>query len=727
MSEPTPLERLALAAGIQPTYRDAWGEERRVGDATRMALLRSMHIDVDGSGAIAASLHRMHAASWLRPLEPVTILRRGEGIAIALTLPDRIAGAEIRWRVEGAGGTLREGRCRADELRVVAESVLDGRRFERRRLQLPILPPGEYRLAITAADVAGEQSIIVVPARCFLPPDPATGRHWALAAQLYGLRRVGDWGHGDYTGLSGLLALAGRLGAAGVGINPIHAMFPERPGHRSPYSPSDRRFLAQLYIDIEAVPEFADCAVARDHVASPAFRDALAHARAALMVDYEAVAALKLPVLAMLFRCFRERGQADPTSDRAAAFRGFCVDGGEALQRLATFQALSAHHAGMPWPDWPEALHDPEGPEVAALAADEAAIVEFFVWLQWEGERQLGAATAIARKYGMAIGLYRDLAVGPAGDGAETWSNRALLAKGVSVGAPPDAWNALGQDWGLPPYLPEALRAESYRSFREIVRANMRHAGALRIDHAMGLERMFWIPAGAGPAEGAYVHYPVDDLFGLVALESMRAQCLVIGEDLGTLPPGFTDRMRDWGMLSYRLLYFERDGDGAVPATHDWPRDAAVAVTTHDLATLPGYWSARDVYTRAGLGLYPDDASMAEALAGRERDKTALLEALRHGGFLPADCRKLAGPLDPDTAIAVYRFLARTPARLLLVNLEDLFGDLDQHNMPGTIDEYPNWRRRSVRTLEALAADPLLARLAAAIAAEGDLAARRGR
>ncbi len=357
----------------------------------------------------------------------------------------------------------------------------------------------------------------------------------------------------------------------------------------------------------------------------------------------------------------------------------------------------------------------PDGAGVAAFDAAHPDDVEFFLYLQWEADRQLAAVAEAGRQAGLAVGLYRDVALGASPDGAEAWGYQDSLVFGAEVGAPPDAFNPAGQGWGLPPFDPHALREAAYAPFIDLLRANMRHAGAVRIDHVMGLARQFWIPAGGSPADGAYMRFPLEDLLGILALESRRHRCVVIGEDLGTVPDGFRDRLAQAGVLSYRLLYFERGGDGAFMPPDHYPALSLAAVATHDLPPLPGYWSGHDIETRARLGLLA--SSGAERAAKRERvtDRDALANMLRaHGGLSDA-----GHPSPDDIALAAYRFLARAPSHLLMVRPEDILGLMEQTNLPGTRDEHPNWKRRLPLTVEALAADPRLRRLAAMLAAEG--------
>ena len=398
-------------------------------------------------------------------------------------------------------------------------------------MRLPAgLPLGYHRLELSGGGATAEISLVVAPASCHLGDGLQTGaRSWGLTAQLYGLRSARDWGIGDFSDLADLCREAGKLGAAAVGINPLHALFAAEPRHFSPYSPSSRVWLDYLYIDVTAVPGFAEN-LAVQNLASA---DAVGAVRGAGLVDYTGVAAVKRPVLEALYRRFRARERGDGSA-LGAAFRAFQHEGGKALAAFATFEALHEHFikAGGPfsWHAWPATLRDPNSAAVAKFARTHAGRIGFFQFLQWLADRQLRAAAEAGRASGLGIGLYRDLAVGVDPSGAEAWSDRELVVPGAAIGAPPDMLNRVGQNWGLAPINPLGLRRQGFAPLIAALRANMRHAGVLRVDHVMSLQRLYWIPSGLAATAGAYVSYPLHDLLRLVALESRRQRCAVIGE-----------------------------------------------------------------------------------------------------------------------------------------------------------------------------------------------------
>jgi 4-alpha-glucanotransferase len=644
---------------------------------------------------------------------------------VTFTLPAKLGDARIDWTLAEETGAVHEGSVIPDDLPAVASAEVEGESYRRWRMPLPAaLPHGYHQLSMAArghSDARGSLQLIVTPARCY---GAARGsRLWGLTAQLYGVRSQRNWGMGDFTDLADLTERAAAMGASAVGVNPLHALFPADANHISPYSPSSRLFLNVFYLDPEAVPDLAESDEAQAMLGAAGFLGELAKARAAELVDYPAIWRLKLPVLELLFESFRERHLAAST-ERAQAFRAFRAEMGEALEQHATFDAL--HERALrtsgrwSWRDWPEPLRHPDGPEVAAFAREHRDRVDFFTYLQWLADEQLGKAQVRARAAGMPLGLYNDIAIGVTPASATAWASPGICLSGVSVGAPPDWFNLHGQNWGLAPLSPAGLREGAYAMFAAALRQNMRHAGAVRIDHVMGLNRLFWIPEGASPAAGAYVRYPFADLARIIALESERHRCVVIGEDLGTVPRGFRPAMQRAGMMSCRVLYFERERDGEFVSPEAYPRQALVSVSTHDLPTIRGFWTYRDWIWRDLLRRFPDEDALQSARAERDRDRVLLLRALRRAGLLPAGIDPEQPPDEPsdELVLAVHRYLAATPGQLVMVQLEDALGEEEQPNLPGT-DQHPNWRRKLGRSLEALGNEPMVADIAAAMTAAG--------
>ncbi|MEU7060326.1 4-alpha-glucanotransferase [Streptomyces sp. NPDC046197] len=569
-----------------------------------------------------------------------------------------------------------------------------------------LLPPGVHRLTARAPDGRTQQAhLIVAPARL---PTPS-GRSYGLLVQLYSLLSHRSWGMGDLGDLAELSGWAGRdLGAGFVQVNPLHAAVPGSPTDPSPYRPSSRRYPDPVHLRVEDVPEYAYVGD-RDRVR--ALLERAEGLRAAVLdkgalIDRDAVWELKREALGLVLEVPLGPG-------RRAAYADFLAAQGEALEDHATWNALAELH-GSDWHAWPEGLRDPRSAETARARAELMDRVDFHSRLAWLTDAQLTAAQRTAREAGMPIGIVHDLAVGVHPGGADAWAQQEYFAAGMSVGAPPDAFNARGQDWGLPPWRPDRLAASGYAPFRRLLRALFRHAGALRIDHVMGLFRLWWVPQGRPPTEGTYVRYDAEAMLAVLVLEASRAGAVVIGEDLGTVEPGVRETLDRRGVLGTSVLWFERDwdGDGRPLPPERWRADCLATVTTHDLPPTAARLTGEHVELRDRLGLLtrPPAEERAEAAA----DAGEWLALLTGLGLLRGTGGGLGTRSEEAEIQAVHRFLLRTPARMIGLWLPDAVGDRRPQNLPGTWDQYPNWRLpiagaegRPV-TLEELAASPRL-------------------
>jgi len=522
---------------------------------------------------------------------------------------------------------------------------------------------GYHRLRFAGREI----TLAVAPARCVTLEQVGAGRKmWGVAAQIYGLRRAGDGGIGDAGAVRDLAEQAARRGADAVALSPVHSLFAADPARYGPYSPSSRLFLNPLYAD-------PSVAFGLDRIAActPPGREPLEQAP---LIDWAAAGATKFAMLRGLFDEFAVRDLAAATP-LAADFEHFVREGGEALREHALFEALHAERPGN-WADWPADWRQP----------GDAASVRYHLFLQWLTQRSFTAAQTAARAAGMRIGLISDLAIGMDRGGSHAWARQSDLLLGLSIGAPPDVFNPRGQDWGLTSFSPRALVARGFEPFLATLRAALRHAGGVRIDHIMGLLRLWLIPRGAPASEGAYLAYPLEDLLRLLALESHRHGAVVIGEDLGTVPPGFRARLRRAGIAGMDVMWFERTRLTFKKPTR-WRHDAVAMTTTHDLPTVAGWWSGEDIRTRRALGL-----GAAGEEDERKQDRARLWRA-----FAAAGTAQGAPPPIDQPAIAVdaaLGYVAQSPSPLMLTPLEDLLGLAAQPNLPGTIDEHPNWRRR---------------------------------
>jgi 4-alpha-glucanotransferase len=535
------------------------------------------------------------------------------------------------------------------------------------------LSVGSYRLHLTdASSVTEETPLIVAPPRAF---DGDFDRCWLLAVQLYGIRSARNWGIGDFTDLEGLLELASQLGADGVGLNPLHALFDDRPADCSPYSPNSRLFLNPLYIDVEKLPEFQPGAFAENS-------DTIVRLRGSDIVDYAAVAELKWRGLRSAFEVFK----TNPSTERLAAFSKFRNERGAMLSRFACFEVLR-HKFNRPWWEWPAEWQQPDDARSAALhAGPDSAEIEFVKFVQWSADQQLQSCRDRAARLGMKVGLYLDVAVGVQSDGFDAWKEQSAISRHLSVGAPPDALNTAGQNWGLAGFNAAGLEIQSFEPYREMLRASMRHAGAIRLDHVLGLKRLYLVPHGFAADNGVYVQMPFEALLAATAQESVAHRCVVIGEDLGTVPEGFREQMAEWGIWSYQVMMFERDDHGSFRGVDHYASNALVTFNTHDLSTYAGWRCFSDLALKRSLGIDPGESDEA-----RWHALAMLTDLLRHHA------------VDGHDLYAVAGFLARTKSRLLAISLEDLLGVIDQPNIPGTVDEHPNWRRRLPLAIDEIA------------------------
>ncbi|MGW6213311.1 4-alpha-glucanotransferase [Streptomyces sp. NPDC055109] len=671
----TPLSRLAELHGVAPAYNPSPDRTVAAPDAALVAILAALGVDASTPDAVTASLARHEAEAARRLLPPTVVCWGGLAPAGLDALPD---GTRLRVTTE-------QGEARAS-----AEG----------------LPPGVHTLHATAPDGrTADAHLVVAPTRLPAPP----GRTYGLLVQLYSLLSRRSWGMGDLGDLAELTAWAGRaLGAGFVQVNPLHAAVPGHPTDPSPYRPSSRRFPDPVHLRVEDVPEYP-------YVEEPErLRTVLKRAEQlresvlgqGALIDRDAVWELKREAL--------EAVRAVPLGPgRRAAYADFLAEEGQALEDHATWYALAEVH-GSDWRSWPEGLRDPRSPETARARGELMDRVDFHSRLAWLTDAQLGAAQRSATDAGMAVGLVHDLAVGVHPDGADAWAQQEHFAAGMSVGAPPDAFNARGQDWGLPPWRPDRLAASGYAPYRRLLRALLRHAGALRIDHVMGLFRLWWVPQGQPPTEGSYVRYDAEAMLAILVLEASRAGTLVIGEDLGTVEPGVRETLQERGVLGTSVLWFERDweGDGHPLPPESWRADCLATVTTHDLPSTAARLTGEHVELRAGLGLLL--GSLDEERAAAAADTREWLALLSRLGLLHGPAGGSPASAEEAEIQAVHRFLLRTPAHMIGVWLPDTVGDRRPQNLPGTWDQYPNWRLpvadaegRPV-TLEDLAASPRL-------------------
>ncbi len=653
------LNRLARAAGLSIDWVDADGRDQRVSPGVLRNVLEGLGLAAHSDADIEASLEKLHASNGDASLPPLLTVDQGAALELGRHFPP---GAAYALQLEDG-------------------SRLSGTLDDEARLA-PVDTPGYHHLEIADRQL----TLAVAPHACPRVEDVAGPDAWGLTAQLYSLRRPGDGGLGDTLALEALVRNAAAHGADALGISPIHAMFTGNSGQYSPYSPSSRLFFNVLHSAPEAILGEKPLRLA---IESCGLGDELQRLEQLELIDWDAVSRTRQCLLRALYEQFSSGGNA-----QKADFDSFRETGGEALENHCRFEALHAAlltAEGYPqhWRDWPEQYRTPQDPAVEQFAREHADEITYYAFCQWLIDRGLERAQSAARSAGMKIGLISDLAVGADGGGSQAWSRQDEVLAALSVGAPPDVLNRQGQSWGISAFSPWGLREHGYRAFIEMVRANLAHAGGMRIDHVMGLMRLWVMPAGAGPTEGAYLNYPFDDLLRLLSLEAWRRNAIILGEDLGTVPDGLRDKLADRGLLGMRVLFFERDQQGRFTPPMHWPRSALATTTTHDLPTIHGWWKAHDIDWRIKVGQNQEDERPAQ-LQERERERTGLLRLLReHVPNVEGDLH------DPAVlAEACAAFIGGTPAPLALFPVEDALCLLEQPNMPGTTDTHPNWRRR---------------------------------
>lgn len=703
----TALRRAAHAHGVQEVYWDIWGQEHRPDPDVQKAVLTSVGVDTSSVASVDSSLREWLARERLALL-PACVVSSSAEPWLPVAFPAATDGTAALVVSLEAGGTLLAQR-RLEEL-VVTETIdVDGVVWTRARLPLPEgLPHGYHKASLAANGATATCELIHCPDRVFRPEAISGDRRLAgIAISLYGLRSEQNWGCGDFADLRRFSAWASReAGASFVALNPLHALANRAPYNTSPYLPASTFYRNFIYLDIEAVPEYLESELARR--LRPLAEERIVLLRASEFVDYEGVARLKRLFLQILYRQFLRGG-----ASRRSEFDTFRRSEGRLLERFAVYSALDEYLRGRDknlwiWPDWPVVFQNPDSAETAEFARREWRRVEFWQYVYWLVDRQTEEAQAQAVAAGMPIGLYHDLALATDRCGSDLWANRPFYAIGCRVGAPPDDFSPKGQDWSFPPPAGGRHRADGYRLFAAAIRNNSRHGGALRIDHVMRFFRLYWIPDGKDATQGTYVREPWRDLLRIVALESHRNRVMVIGEDLGTVEDYVREGLAEFGVLSYRLLYFEKKEEGKFKRPDEYPLEAVVSSTTHDLPTLAGYWLGRDIESRKSAGLLLDEDSYRGQLRSRLEDKHKLIEILNDLRLLPEGYPRdaaMSAELTGELHNAVIGFLASATSRLFVLNQEDLTKETEQQNLPGSTWEYPNWRRKMRYSMEELEGD----------------------
>jgi 4-alpha-glucanotransferase len=724
------LARLAEKKGLELEYRDIWGQGHSVSTETQSKILSAMGCQVESPEALKEGLQKETGKEWKQLVDDLLIVSENQsphelifqfpvkGGSDKARLPDDI---RVQLKIAEESGKTTTFDMAADQLQFKEAVSIEKDWVVRGSL---VVPPGlslgyhDGLLTLHSDGLRLEQpfKLIVCPERAYLPPVlRGKGRRAGLMIALAGLRSRHNWGIGDFHDLKELVRWAvPALQVDVIGLLPLHALSNREPYNISPYYPSSRMYRNPIYLSLQDIEEYHYSLKAWKRIMEPVSQELLRDLRGSETVQFEKADRLKTEILIILFETFLERHwkPAGEETERQKAFLRYVRQEGELLETYALFCALEAHFKkNFPdrptWRQWPAPYQNPDSPEVRAFHREHQQEILFYKYLQWQIEEQLTEVQDLARTLGAGIGLYHDLALGSDPGGADCWAWRDYTVPGMRVGCPPDDFAPLGQEWGFCPPNNEAYRRGGYQFFAREIAKNCRPGGALRIDHVLKLCRLFWIPEGRTPKEGAYVNYPLEELLQVLTLESVRHKTLIIGEDLGTLPDGLREILQDKGLFSYRLFYFEKNQEGNLNAPQAYPESALASVSTHDLPPLAGFWAMDDLFLRKDLGLFAQEDQFPQAITGRILEKRRIVDRLQELGFLSEE-EGLALQAQEEPALtgglvrAVLSFLVSTEAKLTVLSQEDLFNERHQFNLPGTTNQYPNWSRKMRFSLEDL-------------------------
>ena len=721
----TLVEQLAKAKKIADTYIDAWGNPATVSQESKAAVLAAMGYDVENEDNLRKQVEEEEKALWESPLDPVIVVRENKDIPLTVRLPEAQGEEELAYTIKFENDARKpvKAKIEAKDFSVSETKEINGVKYVKKILTIKEdLPLGYHELTLKNNKKLGTIRLIIVPEQCYKQKPIKQGlKIWGPSVQLYTLRSEKNWGVGDFSDLANLITNLAKWGAGFVGLNPIHALYPANPDAASPYSPSSRRWINEIYINVEAVPELKKSKNAKATIKDASFQEKLAKLREREFVDYAGVMKAKISVLKQIYNDYPLLEHTDK-DERAKDFAEFIKEGGDSLNQIAVYNALQASYyaegkEAWGWPSelWDEKYKSYHSRAVKKWAEEHISEVNFYKYLQFLAAEQLEDAHAAAKDAGMAVGIYRDLAVGVSEGSAEIWSNAEIYCPKASVGAPPDVLGPNGQNWGLPPMDPNKLYCEQYQPIIDLFRSNMKSCGSLRIDHAMSLLRLWWVPPKAPASQGAYIEYNVNDMIGILALESVRNQCLIIGEDLGTVPEIMKKLLPQSGIHSYKIFFYEKNkADGGYYSTRDYPAQAMSALTTHDMPTLRGWWHCEDLKLGRKLGVYKTDEIMNNLMVDRLSDKQKILDSLNWHGVLPDHVNRnaLYCGMDLDLDFAMQIHMCNGSCALFSTQLEDWLEMEKPVNIPGTSTEYPNWRRKLSKNINEIFADPKLHQLA---------------
>ncbi len=719
--------------GIVPEYWDIFGNKKITSLETKKAILKAMKVKTDSEEEIRHEIENRRLRKWKNIISPVHVVSENtRPLILSFCLPvlsGKESSLELSLSFKDENGNKTKSKFSWNDLVFLEDKLIDGDRYVNVQasdnLQRAI---GYYSIDVECRHVdnifpgnknkiTASSRLIIAPDSCYIPSELDGGQMWGMSVNLYSIRSEQNYGVGDFRDLRGIIKLTADMGGGFVGINPLHAIPNTKPYGISPYSPISRLYRNFIYLSIKDILELKEFKSLKSALSAETLKE-IDRLKKSDIIDYEKTALLMNKILKHIFDEFYEKHYKKDTA-YAKEFKKYVLNEGESLETFALYMALWKDFKMTKniysWQEWPEEYRNLSSSAVEKIRKKFKEEIIFQEYVQWLIELQLRDVVKWYEKHGMTVGLYNDLAIGSIGSGSDVWSNQDIYGN-ADVGAPPDDFSPDGQNWGFPPMIPEKMLETGYELFIKTIRKNMQYGGALRIDHALGLFRLFWIPSGLSASDGAYVEYPHEDLLRIIALESVRNKSVVVAEDLGTIGDNVRDALKKFRMLSYRLFYFERNyPDPSFVPPSEYPPMALCSVTTHDLPTLYGYWVGQDIKAKKDLGKYSEENHSVRLLEERERDKNLILTALKAQDILPDDFQADAEnikQMTPELCNAIYEYLARTPCKLILVSLDDIIGTLNQQNMPGTVDTYPNWMQKTPISLEMILADKRFSKLA---------------
>lgn len=723
------VEYLIEQKGIGSNFVDAWGKPATIAQENQEKLLQAMGYAIEDEEALTAQLETEASVYWLSALDSVQVERLEDALIINVRVSiDKASLSHSLKLVHESGETFTFKFIPTDHV-LTASQDIDGLEWQQYAIELNIKELTDHKVdsalygyhtlsLLQGRKVTARSRLIIAPKSCYIPDSIANGKKiWGLSVQLYCVKSQNNWGIGDFTDLTYLVQKSAQQGADFIGLNPIHSLYPADPDTCSPYGPSSRRWLNYLYIDVTAIETFNHSNV-KEWMKNNDIESKLAELRRLEFVDYKQVAEVKLNALNLVYAEYKKR-YLKGNSDEHKAFKAFIKEGAQSLKNLATFEAIQMQlkEAGKEYWGWqvfPTELQDPESDGVKDFVKQNKQSVEFYMFLQWQAALQFEKASQAALDAKMEIGLYRDLAVGVSEGSAEIWGNQDLYCTEVSIGAPPDILGPLGQKWGLPPMQVDTLIEQKYQPIIDLFSSNMHASGALRIDHVMALLRLWWVHKDDDASAGAYVNYPVEDLLAILALESVRNKSLVIGEDLGTVPDSIREQLQANGMYSYRVFFFEQAKDGGFYSPSHYPEQSMATLTTHDLPTLIGFWHCDDLALGKEVGLYPDPEVLANLYDIRHENKQHILNTMHGHHSISENISRDVNYVGMSTELnyGMQLHMATGSSALLSLQLEDWLEMEKPINIPGTFNEYPNWRRKLSHNIEDIFNKPEIQSLA---------------